>query len=357
MNTAAEREDRVNVVVTGGNGCLGKSLVKCLLENGGYNVHSLDLWIPEEEHRNPDVYSYIQTDITNLDDLILAFRGVGAVFHAAGILPTVKSRAKDFSLVNVKGTESVIDACKECGVRRLIYTSSISVVLSKDPSRVLNGADESLPYPERPLNAYTSTKMEAEKLVRSANGKNGLLTCVMRPASLCSVDHMLFRQSLSAQSFSIGEGSLKISLVPIAAATRAHLLAEKKLMEEGAESVVAGKAYNLCVEDKIALRDFLGLGANEKGTTVWGYPPPKSIPMWIVILIAYLNRFVYILTGTVLFGDIVSPMNLSFHDKDQTFTGALAHKELGWEELPPWQEIVRELVKEYREDIEKKKEK
>ena len=83
-------------------------------------------------------------------------------------------------------------------------------------------------------------------------------------------------------------------------------------MEEGAESVVAGKAYNLCVEDKIALRDFLGLGANEKGTTVWGYPPPKSIPMWIVVLNAYLNRFVYILTGTVLLGDIVSPIFTSF---------------------------------------------
>ena len=127
--------------------------------------------------------------------------------------------------------------------------------------------------------------------MRSANGKNVLLTCVMRPASLCSVDHMLFRQSLSAQSFNIGEGSLKISLVPLAAATRAHLLAEKKLMEEGAESVVAGKAYNLCVEDKIVLRDFLGLGANEKGTTVWGYPPPKSR---ILVLNAFLNRFVYI---------------------------------------------------------------
>ena len=214
---------------------------------------------------------------------------------------------------------------------------------------MLNGADESLPYPEQPLNASTSTKMEAEKLVRSANGTNGLLTCIMRPAS---VDHMLFRQSLSAQSFSIGEGSPKISLVPLAAATRARLLAEKKLMEEGAESVVAGKAYNLCVEDKIALCDFLGLGANEKGTTVWGYPPPKSIPMWIVVLGAYLNRYVYILTG--LFGDIFSPMNLSFYDVDQIFTSALAHRELGWEELPPWQEIVRELVKEYREDIEKK---
>ena len=195
----------------------------------------------------------------------------------------------------------------------------MELVLSKDPSRVPNGADESLPYPERPLDAYTSTKMEAEKLVRSANGTNGLLTCIMRPAS---VDHMLFRQSLSAQSFSIGEGSPKISLVPLAAATRARLLAEKKLMEEGAESVVAGKAYNLCVEDKIALCDFLGLGANEKGTTVWGYPPPKSIPMWIVVLGAYLNRYVYILTGTVLFGDIFSPMNLSFYDVDQTFTSA-----------------------------------
>ena len=60
--TNAESEEKVNTVVVGGNGGLGKSLVKCLLEDGEYKVHSLDLMIPDEEERNGEVCSYIQAD-------------------------------------------------------------------------------------------------------------------------------------------------------------------------------------------------------------------------------------------------------------------------------------------------------
>jgi len=38
-----------------------------------------------------------------------------------------------------------------------------------------------------------------------------------------------------------------------------------------------------------------------------------------------------------------------------TFTSALAHKELGWEEFPPWQDVVKQLIEEYREEEKAKK--
>jgi len=64
----AGTEGKVNAVVTGGNGCLGERMVKNLLADGSYKVHSLDLRIPREEDRSLEVCSYIQADITNLED-------------------------------------------------------------------------------------------------------------------------------------------------------------------------------------------------------------------------------------------------------------------------------------------------
>ena len=56
-----ESEDpaKINALVTGGSGMLGREIVSCLLKDGGYKVHSLDLFIPEVENRNVEVCSYI----------------------------------------------------------------------------------------------------------------------------------------------------------------------------------------------------------------------------------------------------------------------------------------------------------
>ncbi len=256
---AADREGSVvSVLVTGGSGELGNSLIKCLLEVEGYRVHSLDLWIPKEGRHNPEVYSYIQSDITNLDDMVVALQGVDAVFHTAGLIPTVKSCDADYYRVNTGGTETVVKACKECGGKRLIYTSSVTAVISSDPKQDLDGVDETIPYPKAPLNAYTGSKAAAEKLVLQANGENGLFTCVMRPAGLLSLRSPFFKSCLEKSQPYVGDGLLVSNafIIPIGPAAMAHILAEQKL-RQGPDSVAAGKTYNLCLDDRIVFSNFV----------------------------------------------------------------------------------------------------
>jgi len=69
------------VLVTGGNGGLGKELVRMLSEDGDYEVHSMDLLLPEDNSMNALVHSYIQADIMNKSDLLVAFKDVEVVFH------------------------------------------------------------------------------------------------------------------------------------------------------------------------------------------------------------------------------------------------------------------------------------
>ena len=357
LRVNAGAEGKVNTVVTGGNGCLGKSIVKNLLADGGYNVNSLDLVIPGDKDRNVEVCSYIQADITNLDDLISALREsskVDVVFHVASIVPhKIGFAAEDFHRVNTNGTKNVLEACHECGVKRLIYTSSCSVVLSKDHFEVIDNTDESYPLPSNPVNPYIASKQAAERLVRAANGKNGLLTCAMRPSGLFGGTNNATVQALMHSWIScyIGDGKYAIAFVPIDAAARAHILAEKKLSMEGIDSVVAGKAYNLAMNERVTLVELL----KYLRTEVNG-PPCMSIPMWILPVAAFLNTHIHALTGIAVLGDSVTTMIVDGF-REHTFSSALAHRELGWEELPPWQEFVKQYVNEHWREMEEKKQK
>ena len=88
-------------------------------------------------------------------------------------------------MVNVTGTQNVVDACVNKGVRKLVYTASGAVLL--DGIHQLITADERLDYPEIPLDKYNETKMKAEQIVLAANdstSEKGLLTCSIRPAGI-----------------------------------------------------------------------------------------------------------------------------------------------------------------------------
>ena len=95
----------------GGSGYLGKRLVRQLIDDGGYKVHSLDLSVPPSHKRNPGVSSYIQTDITNRDDMNKALEGMDVVFHTASIIPlTLEVTNDDMQRVNIEGVRNVIEA-------------------------------------------------------------------------------------------------------------------------------------------------------------------------------------------------------------------------------------------------------
>jgi sterol-4alpha-carboxylate 3-dehydrogenase (decarboxylating) len=81
------------------------------------------------------------------------------VFHVATAAPTAANAHNEalMSAVNVGGTQNIVDACVACGVPRLIYTSSASVVFE---GKDLVGADEARPYAAKPMDYYTHTKIE-----------------------------------------------------------------------------------------------------------------------------------------------------------------------------------------------------
>ena len=329
---------KINALVTGGSGMLGKEIVLCLLKDGGYKVHSLDLFIPEKENRNSEVCSYIQADITNYDDLCTAMRGMDVVFHTAAILPTVMGASNDdFERVIVKGTNNVIAACKECKVKRLIYTSTADVTISKGETGVDN-TDEDHPLPKDALNAYVSTKGRAETAVLAANSKDGLTTSVLRPGGILE---LVVYPKLKYLMY-IGDRERMLPLVACADLANAHLQLDK-LLTDSDGSVAAGRAFNLsCNISEKELDDVI---ATEKGNG----QSVRALPMPVFILLTYINVIGYWLTGTAPINPVMTLMALDILKlKFHSYSSGRAQKELGWNSTP-WKNIVRRIVKEQKE--------
>jgi len=101
---------------------------------------------------------------------------MNAVIHTASLVG-MWGKYNDFYNTNVKGTQNIIDACKEHKIRKLVYTSTPSVVFG---SSEIRGSNESLPYPTKYLSAYAQTKAIAENLILEANGSE-MATTSLRP--------------------------------------------------------------------------------------------------------------------------------------------------------------------------------
>src|SRR5262249_11150891 len=108
--------------------------------------------------------------------LVAAMKGCELVFHAAALTAEWAPRA-EFYAVNVEGTERLLAAAKQAGVRRLVHVSTEAVLIDGLP---LVKVDETRPIPEKPIGRYSETKAYAERAVRRYNGQD-LETVVVRP--------------------------------------------------------------------------------------------------------------------------------------------------------------------------------
>lgn len=228
----------MHALVTGAGGFLGLYIVEQLVARGD-RVRALC------RSRYPQLDSLgvesVSGDIQDADAVSDACQGVDAVFHVAGVAG-IWGPWDHYHGINTIGTKNVIQAARQQGVRRLIYTSSPSVIFDGSDHC---GVDESVPYPTRWLCHYPHSKALAEQAVVAANGRDGLLTCALRPHLIWGPRdrHLIPRlldRARSGKLKRVGDGTNLIDMVYVENAARAHLQAADAL-EEG--SPVCGSAY------------------------------------------------------------------------------------------------------------------
>ena len=239
----------MQILVTGGGGFLGSHIATRLHERGDV-VYVLG----RRKYAYKGIES-IQTDIRDREAVFNACNNMDVVFHAAAI-PNIWGDKKEFFDINVEGTRNVIDACRKHAVKKLIYTSSPSVVFNKTDMEYV---DERVPYPESYLCDYPLTKAIAEKLVVASNGADGLLTVSLRPHLIWGPGdpHLVPRIIDSArkgQLLRVGDGRNKVDIIYIDNAVEAHVLACDALKPG---SQLAGQCYFVSDGEPVILWDWI----------------------------------------------------------------------------------------------------
>jgi len=241
----------LKVLVTGGNGFLGRAVVSELLARG-HTVRSAS--------RRPSAaldalgVRTLTCDLRNAEHVDRAVQGQDAVVHTAALTGLAGARG-DFVRTNVEGTRAVLAACRTHGVPRLVHTSSPSVVFDGKDHR---GADESLPFPRRYLAAYPETKALAEREVLAANGPR-LATLALRPHLILGPGDTQLLPRLATRARAgklavVGGGHNQISFTWIENAAVAHADALERL-EPGAGC--AGRAYFVAQKEPVELWPWL----------------------------------------------------------------------------------------------------
>ena len=232
----------------------------------------------------------IRGDVADAGAVDAAVLGCDAVFHVAA-KAGIWGRYADYHRANVVGTQNVLDACRKLGVRRLIYTSSPSVVFD---GRDMEGVDESTPYPTHYEAAYPRTKAEAERRVLAANGPD-LATVALRPHLIWGPgdNHLIPRileRGGAGRLRRIGRANKLVDSTYIDNAADAHLLAADRLSPE---SPVAGRAYFITNGVPTPIWDLV----NRILATGGVGPVTRTVPAWLAYTAGGLLEAAYMMLG------------------------------------------------------------
>lgn len=125
----------MKILITGGAGFIGSNLVESLLQNDKISlVRVLDNFATghkkniEEFFSNPK-FELMEGDIRNIDDCLLACKGIDAISHQAALGSVPRSIADPLTShqVNVNGFINILEAAKANNIKRIVYASSSSV--------------------------------------------------------------------------------------------------------------------------------------------------------------------------------------------------------------------------------------
>lgn len=304
----------MKIFLTGGTGFIGKSLARALLARG----HELRLLArPESNTVGLEGCTFIQGDLDDVAALHFAMQECEIVFHMAAL---VGGRAPDRTLyyrTNVSGLKNVVEAARQCGVAKTIYTSSFIALGPTDATVV---TEESPPAPIDFRGEYERSQVQAERLARRYQQSGFPLVCLYptfvygpgewtRGNWLCQA---LVRLAKMPVVLLLGSGIQNWNYAYVDDVVDGHVGA----MERAAP----GSRY-LLGGDNRTMRDFLELAASFLGKR----PPRLRLPL---ALAGAAARLIEIYSAWKRRSSWVNPALIELCRHDWTYSSAPAERDL-----------------------------
>jgi dihydroflavonol-4-reductase len=270
------------IAVTGATGHVGNVLVRELARRG----EQVRAVVPEGERRESIAVGsgveVVTGDVREFESLVRAFDGADVVFHLAGIITISSGRRGLLNEVNVLGTRNVVRACRQAGVRRLVYTSSVHAL--PEPPHGTPVCETGEFTPDALLGDYAQSKARASIEVLEGV-RQGLDAVLVFPSGI--IGPFDFRGS------EMGELILDIARGRLGAyVDGAYDFVDVRDVVQGlvlaAEKGRAGEGYILSGE-KITVRDLLTLVGDAVGVRA----RPTRLPMWLARVAAVFAPLYY----------------------------------------------------------------
>jgi nucleoside-diphosphate-sugar epimerase len=301
----------VKIFITGGSGFVGRTLISFLKERG-HSVAALarspeSVRAVERAGAEP-----VEGDLLDTEALARGMTGAELVFHSAAYVKDWGPR-EDFFATNVRGTEHVLAAAKNAGVRRLVHIGTEAVLVGGGP---IVRADEKRPLPERSIGLYPLTKKLAERLVLASE----MDAVVIRPRLIwgkgdTSVLPELVKAVAEKRFAWIDQGRYPTSTCHVKNVCHGAWLA--------AERGQKGGVYFLTDGAPVELRKFLtDLLATENCE-----PGSRSVPWWLAATAATASTALFGLLGK---RPPLTRSSLELLGREVTVDDRRAREELGY---------------------------
>ncbi len=167
-----------NILVIGGAGFIGSHLAEQLIDKG------CRVKVLVRRTSNTDFLKFLGKefhtgDLLDKNSLTQALQGVDTIFCAVNIKPAGKSKEdyeQELFRVHVEGTKNLLDACRESGVRRIIYFSSVAAMGYEQGVSFYDNSFKGIP-----VDAYGRAKLEAEIILNAASANKEADITILRP--------------------------------------------------------------------------------------------------------------------------------------------------------------------------------
>ncbi|MCK5054796.1 MAG: NAD-dependent epimerase/dehydratase family protein, partial [Anaerolineales bacterium] len=165
----------MNFLVTGAAGFLGSALANRLAREGhqvrGYD----DLSAGDPSRLSADVL-FTRGDVTDRPKLWTLLQEIDCVYHLAAKVSVPESilYPREYNIINVGGTVSVMEAMRDVGVRRVILISSGAIYGDQGQQPLVEDA------PPNPGSPYAVSKLAAEHYVHTIGTLWGIETVALR---------------------------------------------------------------------------------------------------------------------------------------------------------------------------------
>jgi nucleoside-diphosphate-sugar epimerase len=250
-------------LISGGAGFIGSHIAEALLKRNE-EVRVFDNLATGNQSNLqalqslPGTVEFIQGDVRDRDAVKAAVKGVEVVFHQAALASVSRSIAQPVASLetNINGTQNVLLAARDAGVRRVVYASSSSVYGN---TPILPKHEE---MPTLPMSPYAVQKLTGELLCRVFTRVYGIETVALRyfnvfgprqdPASEYAAVIPRFLTALLEKRRPIvfGDGEQTRDFTYIENVVQANLLASTS-------TDAVGEAFNIGCGERISLNRIL----------------------------------------------------------------------------------------------------